>query len=150
MILKRNQVFKMVLRSLWRNPKDWEINSHGSEVKFWTTIYDISNQELDIKIWTANGMPFFELNKMTSNHSWYGDKVKLNILQSTILHIVYLRKIRNYSYLAILIRYLLVGCLTSFTGILVCYITNFNNKKEVDLNLSKVEYRNSVINEILN
>lgn len=153
MLLNRNQIFKMVLSSLWRSPKDWEVDSHEKKVMPWTSIYWITNEKLDINIWAANGLPYFKLQK-SENESFlgrlYGKKIKLNIFQTTLLHIAYLRKIRKYPYLLILIRYFFVGAISLFfVNILVFYLENFSSEKEMVLNLSKIEYRNDIIDKIL-
>lgn len=166
MVLNGKQIFNLILKSLWKNTKDWDIDCHGNTPRFWRSIYWITNEKLGVRIWAANGMPFFEVQnigeivtKSLSDHGFaphtYSyireEKVRLSILQTTLLHIVYLRKIRRYPYLLILLRYLILGSITMcFIGPLLCYLENYQNKKEIKINISKKEYRNIILEEILN
>jgi len=166
MVLNGKQIFNLVLKSLWKNTKDWDIDCHGNTPRFWRSIYWITNEKLGVRIWSANGMPFFEVQnigevvtKPLSTHGFaphtYSyfreEKVRLSILQTTLLHIVYLRKIRKYPYFLILLRYLILGSITMFfISPLMCYLENYQNKKEIKINISKKEYRNIILEEILN
>ena len=167
MLLSGSQIFNLVLKSLWKNTKDWEIDCHGNTPRFWRGIYWITNEKLGVRIWTANGMPFFEIQNIgevvtasvtlnhsgsTYTHSYFREeKVRLSILQTTLLHIVFLRKIRKYPYFLILLRYLILGSVSlGFIMPLLCYLENYQNKKEIKINISKKEYRNIILEEILN
>lgn len=166
MVLNGKQIFNLTLKSLWRNSKDWEIDCHGNTPRFWRSIYWITNEKLGVRIWAANGMPFFEVQnigevvtKSLSDHGFaphtYSyfreEKVRLSILQTTLLHIVFLRKIRRYPYFLILLRYLILGLVSlGFIMPLICYLENYQNKKEIKINISKKEYRNIILEEILN
>ena len=156
--MHRNQIFRMVLKSMWNKPQEWYCDSHGKSIRFYTSVYWITNERLNVKIWTANGLPYFvlqkneEIREFGSRYYFISNtKIKISVLQTLLLHIVYLRKIRKYPYIMILIRYLIAGVLSlGFISPMMCYLENFQNQKEVDMELEKSEKRNIILNEILN
>jgi hypothetical protein len=152
--MHRDQIFKLVKSSLWNNPGEWHLDHHKDhKPKIFTTIYWLVNQRLGVKFWTANGLPYFTMSKIESEGLFImeREKIKLTLLQTTLLHIIYLRKIKKYPYLLILIRYALFGTLSIFfVAPLLVYLENLTNKKEVELNIKKTEQRNIILNQILN
>jgi hypothetical protein len=144
MVFKRNSIFKMVLKSLWITPGDWECETHGVDIHFFTNIYWLINNDLDLKIWTANGLTFFKLE------NGKGIRVRLSFLQSLILHIAYLRKVRKYPYIFILIRYILTSIITILIiSPLIHYLESYSDKKELYLSIEKSKRRSMILDEIL-
>lgn len=151
------RIFKMVLRSMWKTPEEWTLDSHGKTGIF-RSVYWAENEELDIKVWCANGLPFFEFQQLNYHKNglfpfFGGPKVSMGVLHSIILHIVYLRKLRKYPYLAILFRYLLIGVVLVGVGtlvnILLLFINNYQNSKEIELDISKSEVLDRKLEQIL-
>lgn len=153
MKIHRDQIFKLVKSSLWNNPDGWYLDHHKDhEPKLFTPIYWLVNKRLGVKFWTSNGLPYFVMSKMESEVLFVmeREKIKLSLLQTTILHLIYLRKVRKYPYLLILLRYILLGSFTIFfISPLLVYLENLTNKKEVELDIEKSEYRNIILNQIL-
>lgn len=151
--MHRDQIFKLVKSSLWNNPGEWNLDHHKyHEPKMFTTIYWLYNKRLGVKFWTANGLPYFTMSKIESVGSFImeREKIKLTLLQTTLLNIIYLRKIKKYPYLLILIRYALIGTLSFFfLSPLLVYFENLSGKKEVELNIEKSEHRDIILNQIL-
>lgn len=158
--MTNKEIYKMVKESMISEPHKWYDDTHN-----------VFCESLGLKFWTSNGISFFELSSMgfldfhhylnmSITHPEYDRakgsrecEIKLSVLQTINLHIIYLRKIKKYPYLFILLRYILIGVLTlgisSFVSPLIIWATNHSNSKNVDLELSKSVIREQRFKKLL-
>lgn len=147
MKMTNKEIYRMVKNSMLKNPDSWE-----REYCY------VTNKEVDMKAWTANGLGFFEFHKMDTERSYMGfreQKIRFSVIQTIILHFIYLWKVRKYPLplITVLIRYLIAGGLTlgvgGFVMLLLLYINNRSNYTELDLNITKSQKREERLAQLL-
>lgn len=142
----RNQIFKMIRKSMIHNTQDWIIDNHGKGMKFFSNGYWVENKSLDIKAWVANGIMFFVFEKCNTNNFFSSDKIKFSVLQTFILYTIYLLKVRKLFFPILLLR--LSAILFPLTPLLI-YSHNNSGSKLVDLDISLEEKRDMILDDVL-
>lgn len=139
--LNRKEYIKMIIDSLKNDPESWEYDN-----------YRIYNYKINSNIWVANGLPYIEIQYSDDIVVFFKitNKVKLNLLQSIIIHLLYLRKVRKRSLIYITLRYMILGIMGIVIAPIMIISNNwYNYTGDVTINVSKDYYREYRLSKLL-
>lgn len=144
--LNRKEYIEMLIDSLKNDPESWEYDN-----------FRIYNYKINSNIWVANGLPYIEIQYNDDIGDFFKiyskfctNNVKLNLLQSFIIHLLYLRKVRKRSLIYITLRYMILGIMgIIITPIIIISNNWYNYTGDAIINVSKDYYREYRLSKLL-